>query len=159
MYEQPFYLTAVSHGREFERVLKDRKTFKVHSVFTHAVNLVAGSGFLTILPLGRGCGKDVATVAVSERFSFFALDVSPGDEAGMPASCSLCRQMVSGFNRPHDSRVNRWLSTSHYFFLPSCSFAHHSTNSQRRDALALSLSAQYTFSDVMGNVLTLMPAA
>jgi hypothetical protein len=39
MYEQPFYLTAVSHGREFERVLKDRKTFKVHSVFTHAVNL------------------------------------------------------------------------------------------------------------------------
>lgn len=88
-YEQPFYLAAVSHGREFERVLKDRETFKVHSVFTHAVNLVAGSGFLTILPLGRGCGKDVATVAVSEGFSFFTLDISSEDEAGMSASSSL----------------------------------------------------------------------
>ena len=46
MYEQSFYLAAVNHGREFELIFKHRDTFRVHSVFTHAINLVAGSEFL-----------------------------------------------------------------------------------------------------------------
>ncbi|NLB72919.1 MAG: DUF2877 domain-containing protein [Firmicutes bacterium] len=89
MYEQPFYLAAVSHGPGFEPVLKCQATFRVHSVFAHAINLVAGLDFLTILPLGRGCGKDCATVAVSGDFSFFSLDISPGDEVSMSAFSRL----------------------------------------------------------------------
>lgn len=87
--EQPFYLASVRHGRGFEPLLKYEETFKVHSVFTHAINLVAGSDFLTILPLGRGCGRDCATVAVSGGFSFFTLDISPEDEVSMSASSRL----------------------------------------------------------------------
>lgn len=79
MYEQSFYLAAVNHGREFELIFKHRDTFRVHSVFTHAINLVAGSEFLTVLPLARGCGRDAATVAVSGDFSFLTLGVSIDD--------------------------------------------------------------------------------
>lgn len=83
------YLVAVQHGTGFDRVSKCKETYRVHSVFDAAVNLVAESGFLTILPLRRGCGKDCVTVAVSGGFSFFALGISPGDEVRMSAPSKL----------------------------------------------------------------------
>ena len=107
MYEQSFYLAAVNHGREFELIFKHRDTFRVHSVFTHAINLVAGSEFLTVLPLARGCGRDAATVAVSGDFSFLTLGVSIDDTVIAPTSSSLRlgKKAVIDFS---DSR--RWSS-------------------------------------------------
>lgn len=100
IHKDPFCLTVVQHGRRFDKILKCEETYRVHSVFDTAINLVSGSEFLTILPLGRRCGKNCATVAVSEGFSFFALDISPGDKVCMshPFRLRLGEKTIAHFS-------------------------------------------------------------
>ncbi len=72
------YLSVVEAGWDFDELLEGRGGFRVHSAFARALNLTDGKVFLTLLPLGRGCGASFAAVALGARESFLAWDARPG---------------------------------------------------------------------------------
>lgn len=76
------YLSVVEVGSDFDALLAGERRFHVHSVFSGALNLTDGRTFLTMLPLGRGCGASYATLALSGGDTFLRRrDLVPGLEA------------------------------------------------------------------------------